>query len=356
MTQLESPSKPLFLNYIHYLRGLAILLIVGIHCRISFPWEDKIQARIFESLLDNSTIIFIFISGFLFQHLFVQRFNFKKYLQKKAKFVVLPYLLISILPILDKLYLEDHLVWLPLFLEDKPAIYKVLYMLVSGKHFGPFWFIPMIILFYLIGPLLVKMDNPKFYKYCFPLIFIAGLFTYEFGYYSSIIDSFIFFFPIYLFGMFASHYKEEIIKHGSIITIIVLLLYCTITLLEVFGVLEIHKLVGFEIKDPHPYFIFNLSKLKISALCLALINVFYWIRHKPMPFFKILGEYSFGIYFIHLYIIIAFQKTLSYLAFEFKMNSVTFLIYTFGVSIICSAIIWIIKSVLNNKSRYVIGS
>src|SRR5690606_5585731 len=106
MTNTDIKKKPVFLNYIHYLRGLAILLIVGIHCRISFPWEHKIEARIFESLLDNSTIIFIFISGFLFQHLFVNNFNFRKYLVKKLKFVILPYLLVSILPILDKLYLE----------------------------------------------------------------------------------------------------------------------------------------------------------------------------------------------------------------------------------------------------------
>src|SRR5690606_10339677 len=120
--------------------------------------------------------------------------------------------------------------------------------------------------------------------------------------------SFIFFLPIYLFGMWASHYKEKIVGHGMKIILGGGVIYIIITALEVSGELEIYKVVGFKNSEPLPYFIFNFSKLKVSLLCLTLISIFYLIRHKPMPLLKTLGEYSFGVYFIHLYIIIAIQK------------------------------------------------
>src|SRR5690606_16251364 len=132
--------------------------------------------------LDNGTIIFVFISGFLFEHLFANNFNFKHYFDKKLKYVVGPYLLVSILPIIDKLYFEQNLRWLPEVLVDQSVLAKSFYMLITGKHFGPYWFIPMIVIFYLISPLLVWVNKPKFYIYVFPVIFTLGLFTYKFGY------------------------------------------------------------------------------------------------------------------------------------------------------------------------------
>src|SRR5699024_273539 len=122
--------------------------------------KNSIVELFFEATLDNGTIIFVFISGFLFEHLFAKNFNFLRYFNKKLKYVIGPYLLVSIIPILDKLYVQEQLLWLPDFLVNQPDILKALYMLITGKHFGPYWFIPMIVIFYLISPLLVWMNKP----------------------------------------------------------------------------------------------------------------------------------------------------------------------------------------------------
>src|SRR5699024_519791 len=123
--QKAAINRPEFLPYIHFLRGLAILLIVGIHCRTSFHWQkNSIVELFFEATLDNCTIIFVFISGFLFEHLFAKNFNFLRYFNKKLKYVIGPYLLVSIIPILDKLYVQEQLLWLPDFLVNQPDILK----------------------------------------------------------------------------------------------------------------------------------------------------------------------------------------------------------------------------------------
>lgn len=348
-------SRREFLPYIHSLRGLAILFIVGIHCRTSFPWKDKGVELLFESFLDNGTIIFVFISGFLFEHLFTHNFNFKKYLHKKLKFVIIPYLLVSIVPIIDKLYFEDSLRWLPPVLNNQPDLIKGFYMLVTGKHFGPYWFIPMIVIFYLISPLLVVLNDARFYKYIFPLVFIAGLFTYKFGYYSNTWDSFLYFLPIYLFGMFSSYYKDDIIAHSKWLLYACATTYLIVTTLELTGYLEIHKLIGFE-PTTQPDYLFNFTKFKVSLLCIALLLIFFKLRNRKMTLLKVLGDYSFGIYFIHLYFIVLTQMVVNAKIDSFQMTASVFLVYTFIITAACVVSIYFLKKVLGNKSRYLIGS
>lgn len=352
----EYNARREFLPYIHSLRGLAILLIVGIHCRTSFKWENGNAELFFESFLDNGTIIFVFISGFLFEHLFTRRFNFRIYLNKKLKYVIIPYLLVSILPIIDKLYFEESLRWLPPVLSNQPDVIKSLYMLVTGKHFGPYWFIPMIVIFYVISPLLVVLNNARFYKYIFPFIFIAGLFTYKFGFYSNTWDSFLYFLPIYLFGMFTSYYKDDIIAKRNWLIYPCAIIYLLVTSLELTGYITIHKVIGFESYADQPNYIFNFTKFKVSVLCIALLLIFYRLRNRKMTVLKVLGDYSFGIYFIHLYFIVATELVVNSQVEAFRMTAPLFLIYTILVTIVCVASIYILKRIVGNKSRYLVGS
>lgn len=81
-------QKSQFLPYIHNFRGVAILYIVAFHCLSSFGWGDNIlEKRICNALVVYGTVLFVFIAGFLFQHLNASEkhydFNFKLYLKKK---------------------------------------------------------------------------------------------------------------------------------------------------------------------------------------------------------------------------------------------------------------------------------
>lgn len=354
----EPYTRPEFLPYVHFLRGFAILLIVGIHCRTSFQWQpDSMGQLFFEATLDNGTIIFVFIAGFLFEHLFTRNFNFLSYFNKKLKYVVGPYILVSIVPILDKLYFEDNLIWLPNSLINQPDIIKAAYMIVTGKQFGPYWFIPMIVVFYVISPLLVRINNPKFYTYIFPFIFIGGLFTYKFGYYSNTWDSFIYFLPIYLFGMAVSYYKESIIAHKNKLIYIFLSVYFVVTVLEIIGYIPMYKLTTFEIlRRAEPLYVFNFTKLKVSFFCIALLLIFYKMNNRKMPILKILGDYSFGIYFVHLYFIVIIQFIVHSLINSFHITSILFILYTLLVTCLSIGSVHIFKKIFGRNSRYVIGS
>ncbi len=349
--------KKTYLIYVHNLRGLAILIIVAIHSRMALfgGTNDSSLNRTLSIFLDNGTIIFVIISGFLFHHVFIDRLEFKKYIANKSKYVLLPYLLVSIIPILDKLFFDDNIPWLTPNLDSKGPIVLVFYMLFSGKHFGPFWFIPMITIFYLLAPILKKVNTRKFYIFIFPLIFIVGLFTYQFGYYSTIVDSFIFYLPIYLFGMWLSKYRLALFKHQQWIFPMLILLYVGVTVLELMQIVTAPKLAGFHTLDA-AYFIFNPAKLRFTILAVILLIVFHKLEFVKFKFLRILGDYSFGIYFVHLFFIIIFQKTVQFYQLELPQSLILFLMLSF-FTVSCSILfVWIVKIIFKDKSRLIIGS
>lgn len=344
-----------YLNYIHLFRGFAILIIVGIHCRISFRWpEDSIFKDIFITLLDNGTVLFVFIAGFLFQYL-KGKFEYTSYLKRKAKYVVLPYIIVSIPAIIIDLYSAVPPVWMPESLTDQSKIIQALYMLATGKHLGPFWFIPMIVIFYVISPLLLKLDRPFFYKYIFPALFIAGLFTYRFGFFSNTLDSFIHYLPVYIFGMGAARYRKGIINLKTSWAVLLSAIYCIIAMFEVINVIDIPKLSSFEEARTAPYLAFNFSKLKVSLLCIILLRGFY-VLNRDNAILKVLGDYSFGIYFVHLYVITACEMAMAQIQPDFKLGPFTFLFYTMLVTVLSIIAVIVVKKVLPKYSRLLIGS
>lgn len=348
-----------YLHYIHYFRAVAILGIVAVHCKSSFPWESELQERFWSSVLVYSTILFVFIAGFLFQHIYsTKRFDYKNYLSRKMSYVILPYLFASIPAMFEKLYLEpESMTWLPAYLQDQPAVFQVIYMLITGKHFGPFWFIPMITLVYLISPGLVFLDRqPWFYHFVFPVLFISGLFLFNFGFDFTTLESFAFFIPIYVFGMWTSRNKEHITGLGYRLFVPLLFIFITFIVLEVSEVLVLDTSYG-AYRPEETYDIpFNFSKLKMSILCLVLLNGFYFIRKKKIPVLPLLADYSFGIYFVHLYVIRTFEKIVEKLNIPLMFDSFTFLAHVTLVTAICCLIIFVIKKATGSKSRYFIGS
>ncbi|MCB0494675.1 MAG: acyltransferase [Cyclobacteriaceae bacterium] len=348
--------KENYLTYVHHLRGLAILIIVAIHSRMAlFGNSDIAINKGLVVFLDNGTIIFVFISGFLFHHVFIPRFDYKNYLIKKSKYVLLPYLLVSIPPILDKLYFDNNIPWLTTSLQAKGPVEFVAYMLLTGKHFGPFWFIPMITVFYIISPALIKLNTRVFYVYFFPLIFILGLFTYQFGYYSTIINSFVFYLPIYLLGMIVSQYKEFLFRNQVWFLTILTLIYALILVLELNGSLVTPRLTDFN-NSNLKYFVFDPAKLRFSLLAVLLTLVFHNIMNAKLRFLQLLGDYSFGIYFIHLFFIIIFQKIIGYYHINLPMNIISFVLMLFFTLLFSVLFVWIVKIFFGSKSRYIIGS
>ena len=153
------------------------LFIVVLHVLLSSWSASHPIKNVLEVIVTNATLLFVFIAGFLFHYLNWSKFNWSVYLKKKLLYVVVPYVIVSIPIIIKKVYFDTQLLWwMDGQYNELNEVGKVFYLLITGRQFGPFWFIPMIVLFYLTAPLLLYLSRSKA-SAVIPLIVIAGLFT-----------------------------------------------------------------------------------------------------------------------------------------------------------------------------------
>ena len=350
-----------YLSYILNLRGAAILIVAGVHARGNVSeWSDSegmfyLLSTIFDSREGNGTVMFIFIGGFLFQYITHQSFDFRKYLEKKLLYVLLPYVLVSIPIIAFRIYTNYSYVLPPGF-NDSSVIYRFFYYLVTGVHLAPFWFISAIVLFYISAPLFHALDNPKCYLYVLPVLFVASLFTYRSAHNANPLLSYIHYFPVYYLGMCASYYRNEIFGSVNRIFYPLLIIYAGITLGNLMNWIPLHDFITFQEVLQNRLMIFNLDLLKAVMLCFVLMLLLYKFREKRMLFLEVLGEYSFGIFFVHCIFIYSTRNLWEHLFGAVHFSMLTFLIYFSFILLISTVTVYFIKRMTGRYSRILIGS
>jgi surface polysaccharide O-acyltransferase-like enzyme len=351
-----------FFPHIHNLRGAAILFIVAVHARggvadwSSHPGVNRLLQVILDAQEGNGTVMFVFIAGFLFQHLNHQRFEFKKYLEQKFKVIILPYIIISVPLILFRIATNFDSVTLPADFSERSVFHQFFYHLFTGSHIAPFWFINMIIIIYLSTPLLHKLDNPKFYQYVFPFILMASLFTYRPLHNANPVLAYLHFIPVYMTGMWASFYKKEILSIRSRFFWSVVAAYVALCVLDLTGWMPPAAELNFENILGEGMMLFNIYILRALLLCFIFLILLYKLRNKKMPLLELLGEYSFGIFFVHFILIMMTRRLLSVLYGPIDFSLLTFLIYFLFILLASIVTVFFIKKLTGRYSRNLIGS
>jgi hypothetical protein len=206
---MKPRTTQLFLPYIHTFRALAILFIVTGHAVDAFIWPDGGDLeRLLRIVFCNGSALFVFIAGYLFQHL-SPRFEARNYYISKIKNVLIPYLLISIPAIvLFTTVMQRNTVWVLFYL--------------TGYHLAPLWFVPMITIFYVIAPALIKLDRNHYLYYMLPFFVVISLLISR----GSPSQSFLHFLSVYVLGMACSRFKDVIgnamVKYVFLIPVLVL--------------------------------------------------------------------------------------------------------------------------------------
>ncbi len=233
---------------------------------------------------------------------------------------------------------------------------KVVYMLATGRHSGILWFIPMIAVFYLLSIVLIKWAKTKSFNYITPVLVILGLWTNQFGYYSNIALSFLHFLPVYLFGMWLAKFKEAVFDKSLIWLLLCFVAYIILSLMEVFEFIKVTDLIN-ERNSTILTLHFNPGKLKATLLCVVLILFFKHFDSKKFRLLDLTGNYSFGIFFIHLYCINVFQLVYKKGLVPISgLNLFSYLLYVTVIVLLCLLIVHSIKFIFKRNSRLLIGS
>jgi surface polysaccharide O-acyltransferase-like enzyme len=338
-----------FLRYIHNFRAVAILIIVAGH--VAFTLGREAEPRTMDLLadvLDYGTILFLFIAGFLFQHLSAS-YEYRRYLSRKLRYVILPYAIVLVPGTAFVLWTNRH--------TDTDPLQRVVSILLTGTGTPdyPMWYVPMIAMFYLAAPLFIGIvRHPRLYWVAVPLLVFSTVAHRPPE--SELPAIALYFLPIYIIGMWASHERTRLEP---------LLLRLWPWLLGVWiGAVIVRWLFSSVHGGYYARGLFSgeygwvdwmlLMKL---LLAFALVGALQRFDEQIGGRLTFIGDISFTIFFVHVYLIFAFTLvTVALFGAVPQGNLLSWFALTVAVVGLTMAGTHLAKRALGPRSRSVIGS
>jgi len=331
-------ARPSRLPHLHNFRGLAIIFIVATHCVSVFDWSDSPVLRdVLGRVFANGTIFFLFIAGYLFHYL-SPGFRTVPYWKKKALNVVLPYCIVSVPAIILSMTLMKREGLDPSFYQQ-PKWQQVLEFLVTGSHMAPFWYIPTIIIFYAVAPILLRIfSSDRAYWLLIP-IFVVGL-SVSRGENNPIL-AFVHFLSIWVLGMSCSNFRERADD----------LLNRWFWLLPV-AVIALFLIAFYTTPGTHTWY----SDLQKAFLSLFFYTLFNRLGTRADRWFALIGSLSFGLFFLHSYVISTGKIMLEFVVGYQPAGGILSLtiaaIAAVGLTMLA---VQAVKRLAGKRSRYLIG-
>jgi peptidoglycan/LPS O-acetylase OafA/YrhL len=296
-------EKEAYIKSINYFRGIAILFIVSGHCFGMAGWGDGSTAqKILFNVILGGTSLFVFISGFLFHHIFYRKFEYRSFIRSKIRNVLSPYLVFA-LPTVSYFVLFAHhgpgygfYFTLPHSFFNDTVRPFVLY-LWTGGFFNAYWYIPFIMTVFFCAPLFVNFIQWKTpYQISLTIVWLVlSSLIHRPVDNHSVIQSVVYFTPVYLVGILSSVHRDRIYKILSGKDAVLL---CLTLILAAVQTLVFRHQGNFH-KPPFPFTVPDIMMIQKLAMCyffMAFLNRFESVR---IPVLGKIADASFAIFFIH---------------------------------------------------------
>ncbi|MCC7280281.1 MAG: acyltransferase [Chromatiaceae bacterium] len=351
---MSNPSpavKPPFLRHIHYFRGFVILNIVLVHTWVApREFSDRDDARLINLIaaiaFHDSTIYFVFISGFLFYYL-SHRFDLLRYYKTKLVFVVSPYILMTTLVLLARGGLSGLVTER---IELEAFVGDWIYALFHGTAQVQYWYIPFIVPVFLVSPLLLRIPQRAWPTLAViaalvPLLGTRTGSTLSLGLY-------LYLFPVYLIGIYAAmDYQafSTLIKRRLVL--LVALAVLSTGVLALFAG-RVYLWGPFNLNE-------SLFYVQVLAICFIALVLFQRLEGWKSPLLDAFATYSFSIFFLHLLVELGPVKLLWYELVDQLAPGLMLplsLLFAIGVAFATLGVCILAKRLLGQYSRWIIGT
>lgn len=342
----------MYLNSITYFRGISIILIVLGHAKYLSNWiPNTIFENILFSLILGATAQFVFISGFLFHHKFYVNFNFRKFMKSKFKNVLIPYLILSTPVILYHSYERLHSSKLSLYI-----LYNILVSYLCGNSSIAFWYIPFVMVLFLLSPIFLKYIkfSLNLQLTLFIMLSLVSILIHRPYNDVYVLHHVLYYIPVYMLGIICSMYKHQIYTFSKGKEFIYLLISILFVILQVYFTNRVGNYHKSFIECNGLDFVY-LQKIFLSLFFMTLLNRFE--NYKLKILLKI-AEASFAIFFLHsilfyFYSKLPFKKYFIMLNINFK--GADWIYISFILLFLSYFIGKLIRLIVPNKSRLLIG-
>ncbi len=327
-------------------RGIAIIFVMLSHIT-TYSALGNFQHFVNFFVVDATTF-FVFISGYLFAHTEPsKKFNYLMYLKKKMQFVIGPYLLFLILPITLGLYTRQFVPY------DLNILQYILWsLIVGGAQVGPMWFVPMIGLFFLFSFIFVRLKASFFLGLITVFFLLISIYTLRPMSNLNPFLSFIHFLGFYLLGI-SFFYLDNFFKKKTISFSVFLMLICMLLFFLSFYFSMSQSIMSPSDKN---FFdkvaLFNPLQFGKLALIIGLYSFLEKFCNRKNKYLSYLAKISFGLFFIHSYYMV-FSSIFVLPLINYQ--PLRLLVELLIVIIFSVVTVYLIRKIIPNKSRYVIG-
>jgi len=306
--------------------------------------------KFFENLVIGGSFFFVFISGFLFHHVFYHKFEYGSFLRKKFANVVLPYLFLGgSLDFLRVYVFMDHQL-------DYDSLFLWGRWLISGNFMLAYWYIPFVFCIYLLSPFFISYIESRFRVQLSWLVFfvLVSLFvhrpeaanTYE----VAVLHNLLYFSSVYLLGIAVALYRKELFSFLAGRELWFLAAGLCAAAIETFNGKS-----GNYSKDIWAYEGVDWQYVQKFFLCFFYLSLFKKYARPDWFLLNKVATTSFGIFFIHPILLMLLLK----LPFDqdfYRLNGIgSVFIVAFLVLGASMGIALLIKKFIPRYSRNLIG-
>ena len=354
--------------YIEYFRAVAILLIVCGHS-YAVSWthfvDEDPQARVtwlnvIPALITGGTAYFVFISGYLYRQVFYGRTSYGAFMQKKALYVGLPYLILATPLAIAEMSLghfsvtavKDGVAYSASYFVDFIVLFS------TGRMVTAYWYIPFIFLVFLATPLFDRFIELSRGRRAAVLALSVGVALWVVRPSDNLnpVQCFFYFANFYLFGILFCEYRKPamaVLTRPAVIAALgVLLLAIGLSqalVLQDPGNLERFPgqgwgPVGFDVMLFQKY-------VGIALLCGVLAHTAGWLQ-RPLSF---VADHSFGLFFTHGIVLAVLMRLPEPLSPHIGVPMADLALYSAVVIAVSLAIVVLVKQATGRYSRYIIG-
>lgn len=345
----------MYLNSFNHFRAFSIVLIVAGHTYGLVGWNvDSLFERSIVNLITGGTFLFVFISGFLFHHVFYPKYEYKTFIQSKLRNVFVPYLILSMPPIIAQI-MEHKDSWGGFFRPAGPGPQEAYLMpglkfLWTGAAVTAYWYVPFILLTFLLSPLHVYFirSRPRTQLLVIGLLTVVSIFMHRPLANLVVWQSVLYFAPVYLIGIFSSRNQEVI--YMTLKGKEWLLLSATIAFAGLqagLGVCGNYEKEAFHYGGVDVMF---LQKVTMCFLLMVFLKRFDKVNNR---FIHSVAATSFAVFFLHPFVIHFLRMTIAQDVANFSW--ISFPLFTLGIVGVCVIVAKAVQRMLPRSSRFLIG-
>jgi surface polysaccharide O-acyltransferase-like enzyme len=343
------------INSFNHFRAVSIIFIVAGHSLGTVGMEiDSLFDMTIQNLFQGGTSLFVFVSGFLFHHVFYPKYQYKEFMIKKVSHVFVPYMILGFFPVLLYVLLRKD-GFDGYFLPTGVGVINE-YLIPTLKYYGTgrfleaYWYIPFIMVTFSLSPIHMKYVklNLKLQILIVLLASFVSILIHRPIENISVIQNVIYFTPVYLMGINASIHKENIYQHLQGKEIYLFVIVIMLAVFQAYlGNSGSYHFSAFEYGGIDLMF---FQKLALCFFFMVWLNKFEKLNNALL---HSIASTSFTIFFIHPFILLILSK----FKFDFlKQDSwIVFIIFVAVLTASCVLIAKLFKKLFPQSSRYLIG-